>query len=241
MKLGSALRKSDYAMWEYESILSQKVLVSAGHRCMEAGGFHGHRWHRKAAECFMDVPTSHVLHAKGLFVFEPAYEDPASAPFQMSFPSSIPPSKSASGTAIRSWHIMTTSMHDPTTHPIPGTRILEMQWLLNRVTALSSAADRDPAGQGIADDNEGFMNRDLEPFSPRNQPGQQSAAFPAVRRLRFRLDRDGKASPKHLLKYSRNTAAWVQTRDTVASSPCARCARGCGPFETCVVLNRDGT
>lgn len=127
VNLGSALRKSDYAIWEYESILSQKVLVSAGHRCMEAGGFHGHRWHRKAAECFMDVPTT----------------------------------------------------------------------------------------------------------------GQQAAAFPAVRRLGFRLDNDGKTSPKHLLKDSRNTAAWVQTWDTVASSPCARCAQGCGPFETCVVLNRD--
>lgn len=86
----------------------------------------------------------------------------------------------------------------------------------------------------------GFANRRLEPMSPRNQPGQQAAALPAVRKLDFRHDADGKVSLKHLNKDSRNTAAWVQTRGTVATTACARCLRGCGPFETCVVLEIDG-
>ena len=40
--------------------------------------------------------------------------------------------------------IITMTTHDSIPHPLPDTWILEMQWLLNCVTALSGAADHDP-------------------------------------------------------------------------------------------------
>lgn len=64
-----------------------------------------------------------------------------------------------------------------------------------------------------------------------NQPGQQAAALPAVWKLDFQHDADGKVSL--------NTAAWVQMCGTMATTTCACCLQGCSPFETCMVLEVD--
>lgn len=61
----------------------------------------------------------------------------------------------------------------------------------------------------------------------------------AVRALDFRRDVDGKMVLKHINKDSRNTAVFMQTCGTVAEMLCAQCSQGCGPFEACIVLERD--
>lgn len=59
-----------------------------------------------------------------------------------------------SGTVIQSGDIITMNTHDYITHPLPDTWILEMQLLLNRVTALSGAADHDPDDNIHSDSND---------------------------------------------------------------------------------------
>ena len=69
-----------------------------------------------------------------------------------------------------------------------------------------------------------------------NQPGQQAAVLPAMHKLDFWHDADGKMSLKHLNKDSQNTTAWVQTHGTMATTVCAWCLQGCSLFKMCVVL-----
>lgn len=44
---------------------------------------------------------------------------------------------------VRSGNVITISTKDLRSHPLPDTRLLELQWVLNRLTALRGAAEPD--------------------------------------------------------------------------------------------------
>ena len=55
---------------------------------------------------------------------------------------------------LRSGDVIVLTTPDPDTHPLPDIRILEMQWVMNRITAMRGAAEpKDPFDSDSEDDS----------------------------------------------------------------------------------------
>lgn len=132
-------------------------------------------------------PSAHEMYTQGLFALEPLPLDKNSEGRELSvrfwwlklaestgrvdlitqpqLPSDFDPSgyglglhNVRTGEPIRSGDVITLRTHNPETHPLPDIRILEMQWFLNRVTALRDAAEpRElPGDESESDSDDGL-------------------------------------------------------------------------------------
>lgn len=80
---------------------------------------------------------------------------------------------SIGGSRVQSGHRFTLETSNPNTHPLPNKRLLEMQWHLNRVVALSGAAeaadldeDTDEEGEGPMVSKSGLVEAWVSSFGP---------------------------------------------------------------------------
>lgn len=112
--------------------------------------------------------NAHQLHTKALFVLEPVTEDEGGMWTRVRFwwlkkhdheqgvkfgiPPQLPKDFHPKEYAVGLWNVNTSQplvsgqeitihTHDPKTHPVPDSRLLQMQWMMNRVIALRGGAE----------------------------------------------------------------------------------------------------
>ncbi|KAF7182002.1 hypothetical protein CNMCM7691_001390 [Aspergillus felis] len=118
-------------------------------------------------------PNAHKLHTAGWFALEPIDEDKVH---------DLPPKEY--GVALHrvdndhplvSGEDFRLETHDPKTHPLPDTRLLELQWIMNRVLALRGGAEpKDLEDESDGDSDEGFDYFARPVLQSPSLPGQSS-------------------------------------------------------------------
>lgn len=68
-----------------------------------------------------------------------------------------------SNVPLYSGEVLTLKTHNPQTHPLPDVRLLELQWILNRVAAIRGAAEPDELDGNEDTDDDGGDCDILEP------------------------------------------------------------------------------
>lgn len=134
-------------------------------------------------------PSAHAMHVKGIFALEPLDTDSEgkwmtvrfwwlcfdiTGDFALATVPQLPSDFDGyaynmglhnikTSRSIRSGDVVTLETNNPTTHPLPDTRLLEIQWLMNRVTAISGAAKPQHPEEGDDSDLDSDSDYDLLP------------------------------------------------------------------------------
>ncbi|KAF7182130.1 hypothetical protein CNMCM7691_001518 [Aspergillus felis] len=121
--------------------------------------------------------NAHQLHTKALFALQPVDRDEVHDGVEFSVRPQLPEDFCPTEYAVALHNIydnlplvsgdyITLETHNPETHPLPDTRLLDMQWMLNRVLALRGAAEPEELKDELDEDSDEGLGLIARPEVP---------------------------------------------------------------------------